>query len=542
MAAAKQLLRMERGLDDQMSWGYRIIRAMFQGSVGIFYPHCEVVGADNLPPPGNAAILCPNHGNSLTDAVVCVSQTPRFVRLTAKDTLFNIPGFGLFVRNVGTIPLQRKDEHEGGVDNSGAVSQLQTELLKGQMVCLFPEGRSRFTWKIDPLKYGVANIAYAALLQAKKEGKKDFTLSLCPAAFNYVHREKFRSALVVEYGPPVVYSPSHEVLNMEDSRKAVQRISEEIHEVMSISAHHAEDWGSIRIAHTARNLFAPLGTTMSLPEFVKLTKYWGAAVSVNDPRDRALWDDLSHYQDRLEALGLKDQRISREPESALYIAWCMLLRLFQIVVLAAVCSVGTLLWTPVFFLCVKFEATVMKRKKKPTHVDEVAQYKILIGVGVLPIVVTTVALLLTHFYASSYLLTPVLCLVVGGYMWITLRILEDLIASCRSLIALKVLLFLPRATLDGLRQTRAALVPRVRQRAEMCGGVKAPAVTKHGFWSQFIDKFNIMRRRKKDWNEVLRLREVLPVDHNALSLERQRSGGLLRQNSSFGDNTKEKHS
>eukprot|EP01064_Diplonema_japonicum_P002874 TRINITY_DN11864_c0_g1_i1.p1 TRINITY_DN11864_c0_g1~~TRINITY_DN11864_c0_g1_i1.p1 ORF type:complete len:355 (+),score=50.78 TRINITY_DN11864_c0_g1_i1:68-1132(+) len=310
MEAGKRLLKMSKK-EDKLSLEYRVIRWIFHATVDIFYHYTEVAGAENIPPPGNAAILCPNHGNSLTDAVVCVSQTPRMVRLTAKDTLFKVPFFGLFVRNVGTIPLQRKDEHTEGVDNKQAVSQLNQELLKGSLVCLFPEGRSRFHWKVDSPQRGVSSIAYNCLSTAKEQGDNDYTLSLCPTAFNYLHREKFRSGLVVEYGPPLVLTPNDDIMKL-DRQDAIAKISEQVHELMSLTAFNAEDWNTLRIAHTARNIFAPLGTRMTIVEFVRLTKYWGNALSVNDKNDPNLREDLTSYQENLKRLVLKTH-VFQEP-------------------------------------------------------------------------------------------------------------------------------------------------------------------------------------------------------------------------------------
>ncbi|KAJ9457114.1 Glycerol-3-phosphate O-acyltransferase 2 [Diplonema papillatum] len=514
--SAKQLIRMPAS-SERPPFEYRLIRAIFSIVVDVFYHYTEVTGAENLPPPGNAAILCPNHGNSLTDAVVCVSQAPRMVRLTAKDTLFRLPFFGWFVRNVGTVPLQRKDEHEEGVDNTHAVSKLTEELMKGSMVCLFPEGRSRFHWKVDDIKRGVASMAHTCLERAKEMGEDDFTLSLCPTAFNYLHREKFRSGLVVEYGPPLILTPTTPLMSL-PRPDAVQKISEKIQQLMALTAFNAEDWNTLRIAHTARNLFAPLGTRMTIVEFVRLTKYWGYALSVNDRKDPSLRDDLTAYQETIERIGLKDMRISRKPDSTVYLLWCMFLRFLQLLILTPPIILGALIWSPTFILCRWYEGKVMKRTKKPTHVDEVAQYKMMIGVVLAPPTAALMTLAVVIVYGLPWYACVWLFPLVAFFKWISIRIIEDGFAGLRSFKSLTTLLFLPTTTLEDLREIRAGLVERVRARARLCGNMKPPMIPEpyRGFWFEFISKFDPRRRRKKDWNEVLRLHEVLPVDYAAI--------------------------
>ncbi|CAN0185013.1 unnamed protein product, partial [Discosporangium mesarthrocarpum] len=96
--------------DTDLTFTYRAVRGMFTVVLKGFYNTVEVHNASAIPPPGQCTVLCPNHGNSLTDAIAVVSQTSRMARLTAKDTLWKDPIFGWWVRNVGTVPIQRRDE------------------------------------------------------------------------------------------------------------------------------------------------------------------------------------------------------------------------------------------------------------------------------------------------------------------------------------------------------------------------------------------------------------------------------------------------
>eukprot|EP00756_Hemistasia_phaeocysticola_P011632 Hpha_TRINITY_DN15135_c3_g4::TRINITY_DN15135_c3_g4_i1::g.128237::m.128237/K13507/GAT; glycerol-3-phosphate O-acyltransferase / dihydroxyacetone phosphate acyltransferase len=513
--AQKKIMRMRR-TPDNLPLLYRVIRSMFAISVDVFYHHTEVSGQEYVPPPGNATILCPNHGNSLTDAVVCVSQTPRAVRLTAKDTLFKVPFFGWFVRGTQTIPFQRKDEHDGKADNKTAVSIVQKELLGGTMVCLFPEGRSRFHWRVDAIQAGVATIAHDALTTATREGNMDYQISLLPCGLNYLHREKFRSGLVVEFGPPVVLTPRSDCMKL-DRREAITKISAEIQDLMTAMSFHAEDWNTLRIAHTARNIFAPLGTQMTMVEFVRYTKYWCSALAMNDPADPTLSDDLTAYQDALDKLGLVDHRMRQPPGPLPLVLMRILVRVMQLIVLIPFIAPGMLLWAPTFFLSRKAEKVVMKRKKKPTHRDEVAQYKLAAGWVTLPPALT-LAVLTLAWLRGSWLEVLWLGPAVVIYLWVAIRMLEEVFAALRSARTLFLLLFvIDQKELANIRKVREGLFTRVAERAELAGGIQPPEPTAfRGWWFEIGLKLNPLRRRKKDWNEVLRMYSLLPVDYKAL--------------------------
>ena len=54
---------------------YHLVRLLFKASINAFYA-IEVDGLENIPPDGCPTILCPNHSNSLTDAILLLSSVP----------------------------------------------------------------------------------------------------------------------------------------------------------------------------------------------------------------------------------------------------------------------------------------------------------------------------------------------------------------------------------------------------------------------------------------------------------------------------------
>lgn len=116
-------------------------------------------------------------------------------------------------------------------------------------------------------------------------------------------------------------------------------------------------------------------------------------------------------------------------------------------------------------------------------------------------------------------------------MWLTLRWLEDGIAAFRASVALYRLLRADRAQVDELKKRRSGIHGRVMELAtrdlelpanpesyfldtEPCGTMTDSAKGRDaargeggmkGRWRSGAQYFSVRRRRKKDWNEVLRL-------------------------------------
>ena len=59
---------------------------------------------------------------------------------------------------MGTVPIQRRRDHGGKADNTDAMAKLYEALQGGDMVCVFPEGVSRYQSGLAPLRPGVGRI------------------------------------------------------------------------------------------------------------------------------------------------------------------------------------------------------------------------------------------------------------------------------------------------------------------------------------------------------------------------------------------------
>lgn len=142
--------------------------------------------------------------------------------------------------------------------------------------------------------------------------------------------------------------------------------------------------------------------------------------------------------------------------------------------------------------------------------DEIAQYKLIYGLFSGVCVWAAAVVLTWPIAAASVVLVPAL-------MWMTLRWFEDAVAAGRAVSALVRLLRVGRPTLKALREERAELYSRVVNLA--VGPLFLPADPEthfvkvggkekgriRGRWDSRARYFSIKRRRKRDWNETLRL-------------------------------------
>lgn len=188
----------------------------------------------------------------------------------------------------------------------------------------------------------------------------------------------------------------------------------------------------------------------------------------------------------------------------------MLVRLTWFVCLISISLPGLVLWTPVFVTT--FYGIHVFKKSGPIWDtwDEIAQYKLVYGL-LSGLFVWMLSVLLTLPFARiTVVLVPVL-------MWMTLRWLEDAVSAFRAFTALLRLLWVGPTTLKTVRDARGDLHSRIMNLAvgtlglpqnperdflESGGQEKGRVKTK---WESGAKYFSLRRRRKRDWNETLRL-------------------------------------
>ncbi|KAJ6625901.1 hypothetical protein B0H10DRAFT_1782405 [Mycena sp. CBHHK59/15] len=527
-------------------WSYVLIRLLFRFVLKIFYGSIVVEGTEHIPRTGTPCIVCANHSNSLTDALLLVTSIPskerNMLRLTAKATQFGHRTFtSWLIESAGTVPIKRrKDYADGSADNTDVMEKLKEALELGDAVCLFPEGMSRYHPTIAPLKTGVARLISDVL--TRNRNNPDFEISLLTCSVTYMHRQHFRSDVLVTFHPPMTFSPKNnpELLAPIDYTN-VRLLTARMHEQISSGTIDAPSWDLVRVGKLAGRIYAPLGTRMSLGDHVRVGRTFIEAFKAAGDADgdrteeeeekttaveiaelTQLRADLRTYQDQLARWGIKDDRI-RRPLPRHTILSRMVVRFTWSFFLFSISIPGLMLWIPIgattFYAVHNFKKAILESHISQTGPifdtwDEIAQYKLIYGLISGLCVWFGVAVVTFPFTALTFFLVPAL-------MWMTLRWLEDAVAAFRAFTALLRLLLVGKPTLRNMHTRREDLHARVMRLAVQTLGLPEDPeayFVRHGGrekgrvrgrWESGSRYFSIKRRRKRDWNETLRLYDVV---------------------------------
>jgi 1-acyl-sn-glycerol-3-phosphate acyltransferase len=114
----------------------------------------RVSGLEHIPERGAALVICNHVGYA--DALVLSAAVPRPMRFVMEAAIFRIPVANLVFRGMKAIPVATRTED--ATVREEAFRQVLAELDRGEIVCLFPEGRLTADGTIGEFRPGILRI------------------------------------------------------------------------------------------------------------------------------------------------------------------------------------------------------------------------------------------------------------------------------------------------------------------------------------------------------------------------------------------------
>lgn len=425
-------------------WLYRLLRGLLRFLASVFFRQVEVVGEEWVPKDGEAPVLfIGNHPNSLLDPVVIIAFSPRSIRFAAKDTLFKSRFLRLFLSGLGAVPVKRRSDHPGAeVDNSAMFDELFSVLERGGAVGIFPEGLSHDESQLAKLKTGAARIAVGL---AERDPK--LALHVVPCGLNYVHRNRFRSRVLLQFGAPIVLNRQEVDRICAGQENKARALTEHFEQAIRSLTINATDWNTIRVLDGVRRLYQPRAS--SFDERVELARRFNAVYPKvrTEPDITQLFARVAAYQDSLDELELRDLDLSRA-----FSAREVSLRLLGLTILMAIwlplAGPGALLHLPLGLL-ISFAGNHLSPRK-----DVIATTKFVVGVVATFLAFVGIGVYAFLQFGAAGAVTVAIGFPLSGFA--TLKVIERWAALRHAFRTFRRLVFL-RDEVESLRTLRDQL-------------------------------------------------------------------------------------
>ncbi|MSR61999.1 MAG: acyltransferase [Planctomycetes bacterium] len=224
----------------------RLLLGFARRAVRLYYRVAHLGG--DVPARG-PVLLVGNHPNGLVDPVLLAGTTSRLVRFLGKAPLFEMPVLGQVMRGMDVLPVYRSQDGADTGDNARTFEAVFAALARGELVCLFPEGKSHDEPALAKLKTGAARMALGA------EAKGGWTLGVVVVPVGLVYRAKpsFRSRVAVWTGAPLAVAPLRELFER-DERAAVAALNQQIADGLRGVTLELERWEDLPLLELAERI------------------------------------------------------------------------------------------------------------------------------------------------------------------------------------------------------------------------------------------------------------------------------------------------
>ena len=312
------------------------------------------------------------------------------------------------------------------------------------------------------LKTGTARIALTVAARGK------VLVTIVPCGLNYIHRDRFRSQVLIEFGEPIIIGDAWIEKFRADERGAIQELTDFLANALKAVTLNAPDWSTLRFIQTARRLYKPATAHLTPATYVELNRRFVRSWerSGQEPEALAFRARVEDYQSRLEALGLKDYQL-RTKISVGKAFRRLMGRSILAILLLPVAIPGLLLHLPVGWVA----AVVGERFSYET--DDVATLKVFAAVALLPLLYLVAAFLIGNYFGLGWAIAAAVVFVISfsTSLWV-IEAQATLLSSMASILRRTRL----RSEIDDLHAIRAELVTTVRQLADRFADPDSPRI------------------------------------------------------------------
>lgn len=420
-------------------------------AVGIYY---RVSSLGGTVPDRGPVLLVANHPNGLVDPILLSGTTTRVVRFLGKATLFDVPVFGRLMRGIDALPVYRSQDGADTSLNQATFAAVHRSLLAGELVCLFPEGKSHDEPALAKLKTGAARMA----LGAQELAEHALGLAIVPVGLVYRSKRRFRSSVATWIGPAIPCADLAD-LQRSDEREAVRILTERISAGLRAVTLDLERWEQLPLLDLAERIDAAehpdeRGRVARLGAFAAGVR----ALRAEDPDAiDALTGRIVAFQGRLQRLGLAPEdlsaRLERRYEPGVVAAF-VLKGVAMLAVGFPLAALGTIFWY------VPYRLAALLPRPFTRSDSVVVTGRILAAIVIFPLWLVLALVGIARATSPSLALVTLLVAPILGFIALAFR-------DWRESAWAEILVFLRLGSRTGLR------MHLLREREELAGSIEA---------------------------------------------------------------------
>lgn len=179
---------------------YFFLKPLVQIALKVYFRNIYISGRENIP-INKPFIIAMNHPTAFLEPVIMAANLKKPVHFLVRGDHFNKSFYRFLLKRGKMVPVFRQKESGFGSlkNNYDTFSLCYEYIAKGEIVALFPEGRTENEKRLRPLQRGIARIAFGTLSQFPE--MED--LYILPIGVNYSEPLSFRGSAMLHIGDAI---------------------------------------------------------------------------------------------------------------------------------------------------------------------------------------------------------------------------------------------------------------------------------------------------------------------------------------------------
>lgn len=282
---------------------YRFAYVLMWVTFRLFFRRIDVVGLKKLP-KRKPVILIANHPASFLDAMVLAVFLRRSLHFYVRGDIFSHPIAYRILTILHMIPIYSKEHGEGILEKNKRTFDRGRKLLsKGKMLLVFPEGFSRLSKELAPLKKGAARVA---LQTAFGDGQKT-DIIIQSVAINYSWHG-IGSSLFIRIGENMNILHHQEKYHT-NAAQAINALTIEMQELFHSNMIHVKDGSRTELAEELIRMHYRCPTFSIASFFDEARMLCNRVAELEEYRYNEHLVLLDNYQSILKKWRIDDRRV-----------------------------------------------------------------------------------------------------------------------------------------------------------------------------------------------------------------------------------------
>lgn len=385
---------------------YFFLKPLVQLAIKVYFRNIFLTGIKNLPHQ-KPYLIAMNHPTAFLEPVIMAANIKKPIHFLGRGDHFNKKFYRFLLNQAMMIPVFRQKESGFGSlkNNYDTFSRCYEHIAKGELVALFPEGRTEHEKRLRPLQRGVARIAFGTLTHFPHLDD----LYIVPVGVSYADALSFRTTAMLHIAEPISVrtfygdgkSPDdHQGLLLEVERRLTQNMviidkleDEKLIETCLTMVRNTRNYSFFKVYQFDESL---------LNVERKVAQFWNVEASQN-LKDSTKWM-VSSYLELLEKHHLSDAVIA----SRIRPSWITLIPIFQLT-----SFVGRIFVFPMTY----FADWVVENKVKHLSFKSPVRFGAAFGVSLLYLIIT----IILSVYTSILVIPIAFCLALMAYFSLFFR-------------------------------------------------------------------------------------------------------------------------